>query len=145
MRSSTDLLDANVWLALSVEAHSHHRRAKEYWQEEAAPVVAFCRMTHLAFLRHLTNTAVMGRQRLTPAAAWKKGTEFLALAEVKLLPEPSGLDEQLGTFCKAGPSSPNWWTDAYLAAFAKCAGLRLTTFDQGFSRFDGLEVLILKL
>ena len=50
MPSSTDLLDANLWLALGVEAHSHHARAKDYWQKEAAPVVGFCRMTHLAFL-----------------------------------------------------------------------------------------------
>ncbi len=144
MPSSTDLLDANVWLALAVEAHSHHGRAKKYWQTEAAPRTAFCRVTHLAVLRHLTNRAVMGGQRLTSAGAWKKGAEFLALPEVQILPEPTGLDAQLETFCKAGPTSPNWWTDAYLAAFAKCAGLRLTTFDQGFSRFSGLNVLILR-
>lgn len=144
MPSSTDLLDANLWLALAVEAHSHHPRAKDYWQNEAAPLTAFCRLTHLALLRHLTNKAVMGGQRLTPAAAWKKGAQFLALPEVKILPEPAGLDDQLGTFCEAGPTSPNWWTDAYLAAFAKCAGLRLATFDQGFSRFSGLDVLILR-
>ncbi len=37
----------------------------------------------------------------------------------------------------------NVWTDAYLAAFAKCAGLRLVTFDHGFSRFKALDLLIL--
>ena len=47
---STDLLDVNLWLALAVEAHSHHSRAKQYWQGEAAPLTAFCRLTHLAFL-----------------------------------------------------------------------------------------------
>jgi hypothetical protein len=41
-------------------------------------------------------------------------------------------------------TSPNLWTDANLAAFADCAGLRLATFDHGFSRFKGLEYLILK-
>jgi len=142
--SSTDLLDANVWLALAVEAHTHHDRAKEYWHKEAAPVLALCRITQLAFLRHLTNKSIMGRQRLTPLAAWAKGAEFLGLPEVKLLSEPAGLDDQLRRFCQAGPTSPNWWTDAYLAAFAKCAGLRLATFDQGFSKFVGVDVLILR-
>ena len=33
--------------------------------------------------------------------------------------------------------------DAYLAAFAKCAGFRLVTFDQGFTRFPGLDTLLL--
>jgi predicted nucleic acid-binding protein len=37
----------------------------------------------------------------------------------------------------------NFWTDAYLAAFARSAGLRLVTFDRGFARFSGLEVLLL--
>ena len=144
MPSSTDLLDANVWLALAAGAHAHHDRAKAYWEMEAAPVSAFCRVTQLAFLRHLTNKAIMGDQMLRPSAAWKKLQEFLALPEVRGLAEPAGLDERLGDFCNLGRSSQNLWTDAYLAAFAKCAGLRLVTFDQGFTRFQGLELLILK-
>ena len=35
-------------------------------------------------------------------------------------------------------------TDAYLAAFALSAGLRLVTFDQGFALFPGLDLLLLK-
>ena len=143
MPSSGDLLDANVWLALAAEAHTHHRWAEAYWQDEAAPLAAFCRVTQLAFLRHLTNKSVMGRQTLTPAAAWRKCAEFLALPEVRLIAEPAGLDEQLGRFCDLGRTSPNLWTDAYLAAFASCAGLRLVSFDQGFSKFAGLDSLIL--
>ena len=143
MPSSADLLDANVWLALAAEAHAHHDFAKAYWEEEAAPVSAFCRVTQLAFLRHLSNKAIMGPQVLSPAAAWKKLQEFLALPEVKCLAEPAGLDERLGAFCNLGRTSPNLWTDAYLAAFARCAGLRLVTFDRGFSCFKGLELLVL--
>ena len=144
MPSSADLLDANVWLALAAEAHAHHRRAKAYWQNEAAPVAAFCRLTQLAFLRHLTNKAIMGEQVLTPLSAWNKRAEFLALPEVRFLPEPLGLDEQFGKLCRLGPTSPNLWTDAYLASFARCAGLRLVTFDRGFAMFTGLELLVLK-
>jgi uncharacterized protein len=142
--SSTDLLDANVWLALAVEAHTHHQRAAAYWQQEAAPVAAFCRMTQLAFLRHLTNKAVMRSQTLHPAQAWRKSADFLALPEVKLLAEPAGLDQRLGEFSNLGRTSPNLWSDAYLAAFAAAGGLRLVSFDQGFSRFTGLDLLILK-
>ena len=141
MPSSADLLDANVWLALAVEAHTHHRRAQVYWQNEAAPLAPLCRVTQLAFLRHLTNKSIMGRQALAPAAAWKKCAQFLALPEVGLIAEPAGLDEHLAEFCDVGRTSPNLWTDAYLAAFAKCAGLRLVSFDQGFSKFAGLDFL----
>jgi toxin-antitoxin system PIN domain toxin len=142
--SSTDLLDANVWLALAAEAHAHHAHAKAYWEKEATPEIAFCRVTQLALLRHLTNKTIMGDQMLTPANAWKKLQEFQALPEVRTLAEPAGLDGCLGAFCNLGRTTPNLWTDAYLAAFAKCAGLRLVTFDQGFSRFKGLELLTLK-
>jgi predicted nucleic acid-binding protein len=31
------------------------------------------------------------------------------------------------------------WTDAYLTAFARCAGLRLVSFDSGFSRHEELS------
>ena len=144
MPSSADLLDANVWLALAAEAHTHHRRAEAYWKNEAAPVAAFCRVTQLAFLRHLTNRTIMREQVLTPSSAWNKSGEFLALPEVRFLAEPLGLDEQLGKWCHLGRTSPNLWTDAYLASFARSAGLRLVTFDQGFAGFSGLELLILK-
>jgi uncharacterized protein len=141
--NSADLLDANVWLALAAEAHTHHRRAEEYWYREAAPLTGFCRVTQLAFLRHLTNRSVVGRQTLTPSMAWKKYGEFLVLPEVKLIAEPVGLDEQLGRFSDLGRTSPHFWTDAYMAAFAFRAGLRLVSFDQGFSKFAGLDLLLL--
>ena len=41
-------------------------------------------------------------------------------------------------------SARDFWTDAYLAAFAKCAGLRLVSFDAGFSRYPGLAWLLLE-
>jgi len=142
--NSCDLLDANVWLALAAEAHVHHGRAQTYWRQEAAELTVFCRITQLALLRHLTNRTIMGEHFLTPRAAWSKCRDFLVLPEVKLLEEPPGLGEQLGRYCDVGRSSPNFWTDAYLAAFAKCAGLRLVSFDTAFSGFPGLELLTLR-
>jgi uncharacterized protein len=141
--SSVDLLDANVWLALAVEAHTHHGRAKAYWEADAAPSTAFCRVTQMAFLRLLTNKTVMGREVLSPSAAWKSAGEFLALPEVELLSEPTGLDGKWALLAAGGRSSPNLWTDAYLAAFASSGGMRLVSFDKAFSGFDGLDCLIL--
>jgi toxin-antitoxin system PIN domain toxin len=133
-----------VLLALAVEAHVHHGRARAYWEAEAAPFCALCRITELAFLRHLTNRSIMNDQVLSPSAAWKKLQQFLSLPEIKWLPEPPGVDERLSEFCNLGRTSPNLWTDAYLAAFAHCADLRLVTFDHGFSRFKGLDLRVLE-
>lgn len=143
MPGSTDLLDANVWLALAAEGHTHHGQAKSYWEQKAAPVSAFCRVTQMAFLRLLTDKAVMGTSVLSPAHAWAKSVDFLNLPEVELLAEPHGLDGEWKRFISAGRSSPNLWTDAYLAAFAACAGCRLVTFDRGFSRWPELDCLML--
>ena len=143
MPSSNDLLDANVWLALTAEAHTHHRRAKAYWETEAAPTVVLCRVTQMAFLRLLTNRSVMGAQVLSPAAAWAKCTEFLALPEVRLAAEPVAVEDTWKRYCASSRTSPNLWTDAYLAAFAMTAGMRMVTFDKGFSKFDGLDCLTL--
>jgi len=141
--SSGDLLDANVWLALAAESHAHHQRAAAYWRNEAAPVAVFCRVMQLAFLRHLTNKTIMGNQVLTMASAWDKLGDFMALPEVQFRAEPFGLEEQFGALCRPGRINSSFWTDAYLAAFATCAGLRLVTFDRGFAGFMGLNVLIL--
>lgn len=132
-----------MWLALAAEAHTHHGAAEAYWDNDAAPVAAFCRVTHMAFLRLLTNTAVMGGHVLSPSAAWAKYTEFLQLPEVRWLAEPLGMEQPWQRFSATGRKSPNLWADAYLAAFATCGGLRVVTFDRGFSRFRGLNCLIL--
>lgn len=74
---------------------------------------------------------------------WNSAAEFLALPEVELLAEPSGLDGKWASFANGDRSSPNRWTDTYLAAFALSGGMRLVTFDKAFSGFDGLDCLIL--
>jgi toxin-antitoxin system PIN domain toxin len=107
--SSGDLLDANVWLALAVEAHTHHRRARTYWEREAAPVAAFCRVTQMAFLRLLTNPSVMGSQVLSPSSASAKTADFLRLPEVELFDEPLGVHDAWERFATAGRISPNLW------------------------------------
>lgn len=144
MSSSGDLLDANVWLALAVEAHTHHPRARTYWEQEAAPIAAFCRVTQMAFLRLLTNPAVLGTQVLSSSAAWAKTSDFMRLPEVELFDEPLGVEDAWQRLATAGRFSPNLWTDAYLAAFAMRAGLRLVSFDKGFSRFEGLNPFTLE-
>lgn len=139
----TDLLDVNVWIALSLPDHRHHLRARKYWFEEAGETLAFCRITALGFLRLMTQPAVTGEPALSVGQAWRAYKAFTDLPEVEILPEPALCEEHLGAWATSGDASRRLWTDAYLASFAAAAGLRLITFDKDFRSFRGPDLLLL--
>ena len=58
--SGVSLVDANVWLALAVDAHFHPATAKAWFEGQSDESCAFCRITQMALLRHLTNAKIMG-------------------------------------------------------------------------------------
>jgi toxin-antitoxin system PIN domain toxin len=136
-----DLLDASVWLPLSMPDHIHHLRALRYWQEESSEEMAFCRVTALALLRHLTNPRIVGPGALDGAGAWRALKVWLSQPGVKMLGEPSALDEWLERWSTACDPRGGNWTDAYLAAFAAAGGCRLVAFDRDFHRYPGLAFL----
>jgi toxin-antitoxin system PIN domain toxin len=144
--SAGDLPDLNVWLALSVDNHVHHERARRYWREEGARAAAihFCRLTMLGLLRLLTQPKLMGAATCSPADAVRRYQALRTLPEVRLASEPTGCEETLLAYVRAPGFVPRLWTDAYLAAFARGAGLRLVTFDADFARFEGLDLLALE-
>jgi len=139
-----DLPDINVWLAFSVADHEHHQRARHYWYEEAGDQLAFCRVTALGFLRLSTNSTVMKEKPLTVPQAWQAYRAFRQLPEVLLAGEPEGCDTWLEHWALGKRPAPRQWTDAYLAAFARAAGMRFVSFDGGFTHFDGLDLLHLE-
>lgn len=141
MQGPIDLPDINIWLAVCLPDHPHHRRARAYWDEESGHELAFCRITSLGFLRLATHRAVTGDPPLTVAEAWRTYNEFRSLPEVIFVVEPEGCEQQLAAWATAGDLPPRLWTDAYLAAFALSGGLRLISFDRDFQRFRGLEFL----
>ena len=136
-----DLLDASVWLPLSVPDHVHHTRALRYWREEASEEIDFCRITALALLRHLTYPRIVGPGALDGAGAWRALKLWLSQPGVRLLGEPSALDEWLERWSVACDPLGGNWTDAYLAAFAAASGCRLVAFDKDFRRYAGLAFL----
>ncbi len=139
-----DLLDASVWLPLSAPEHAHYHRARRYWDVESARELAFCRVTALALLRHLTNTSILGSAALDGGAAWEALETWLSVPQVTLLPEPPGVDELLAQWARKLDLRTGQWTDAYLAAFAAASGSRLIAFDNDFHRYPGIEFLHLK-
>ncbi len=137
------LVDANVWLAASADAHLHHARAKEWFDAQILRSCAFCRVTQMALLRHLTNAKIMGLNVQTQAEAWKTYDQLVNDGRVIFLAEPGTLETRFRSFAQASSPSHGIWTDAYLAAFAVENNAQLVTFDRGFSRFTGLDLLAL--
>jgi len=134
-----DLLDVNVWLALAIDEHPHHRAAVEYWSNHARTQKLFCRLSAMGFVRLLTQPKLMADGALELVDAWRLYERYSALPTVGMLPEPDGVDTQLaGLVAKKLPA--RLLTDAYLAALTLCAQLRLVTFDKDFERFAGVSL-----
>jgi hypothetical protein len=142
LSATADLLDVNVWLALAVEGHPQHKAALKAWSQLTRP--SFCRLTQLGLLRLLCNPRVMGGAVLEPAAAWEAYQHLTHGGAAEFVDEPAGLDARLKHFANGAKAARDFWTDAYLAAFARCAGLRLVSFDSGFTRYKELAFLILE-
>jgi toxin-antitoxin system PIN domain toxin len=136
----TDLLDVNVWLALTDARHVHHSVALDYWENQSAEVTVFCRVTMLGFLRLITQSR-MANPPLTSERAWEVYRAYLQETGVGFLQEPVGLDEKLAAFSTQPTFRHRLWTDAYLAALAVASNCRLVSFDSDFQTFDGLHFL----
>ena len=143
-----NLCDANVWLALALSGHVHHRTARAWFDTVVEPSsILFCRATQQTLLRLLTNTSVLapyGNRPLTNAQAWKVYEAFINDERVSLrLDEPQQLQPEWKRLAARETASPKLWMDAYLAAFAITARFRLVTTDTAFRQFRGLDHLIL--
>src|SRR5438094_9199339 len=84
------LLDINVWLALTFDAHVHHPAAKTWFDGlPSATVCCFCRLTQQGFLRLATNPSVFGKDAVTLQHAWQKYDLFLSDPRVPFAEEPA--------------------------------------------------------
>jgi predicted nucleic acid-binding protein len=105
----------------------------------------FCRVTELAFLRLVSNTAVTGDDALTRKQAWDRLLALHADPRIRFVQEPRGLAPLWIAFSKRHDRSHLLWTDDYLAAFAQAAEAELVTFDAGFSsRYPSVNVKLLR-
>lgn len=126
--------DVNIWLALSVDDHSH---GPEAWQWLRALALEdrlhFCRYSQLGLLRLLTNSTVMGPSTLTLIKAWDVFDGWVQDPRVDLRPEPLQLDRafRLATSPFWNQPASKWVGDCYLLAFAQAMGAVLVTFDKG--------------
>ncbi len=134
------LVDVNVWLALLVIQHEHHKLARKWFDRLAADEAGLCRIVQLALIRLLANRSIMGVRVVSASAAWDLIEKLLEDERVNFIPEPSGVDSVLPTLLNYPIPTGKLVTDAYLAAFAIAASRRLVTLDRGFRQFRGLDV-----
>jgi toxin-antitoxin system PIN domain toxin len=137
------LVDANVWLALAFSDHQHHGLAKEWFEAQVENSCAFCRVTQMALLRHLTNAKIMGSFAQSQQGAWKNYDQLANDPRVTFLGEPVDLDKRFREFTQSETPAHAVWTDGWLAAFAVGHGAQVVTFDQGFNRFAGLDFIVI--
>jgi hypothetical protein len=74
----------------------------------------------------------MGEEVCTQIEAWAVYDRLLKNDNITLLDEPPDLDRKFRAMTRIRQSSPNVWTDAYLAAFAETSQITLVTFDRAF-------------
>jgi toxin-antitoxin system PIN domain toxin len=127
------LLDVNVWLAASWARHRHHEVAKA-WIDGQTDDLAFCRVTHMALLRLITNSAITGRDALSRRQAWDAVDALMTDSRVRFLPEPETLVPLWKALSKKDDHDHLLWTDDYLAAFAQAVEADLVTLDRVFRR-----------
>jgi uncharacterized protein len=137
------LTDVNVWLALSLIGHVHHPAARKWFDEAESDRILFCRVTQKGLLRLLTNQRVMGANTLSAAEAWRLYDTLCQDGRVQFAEEPPELEEAWRAQTRGGQTGANFWTDAYLAAFAASAGCTLVTFDRQFARRKDVDVKVL--
>ena len=138
------LCDSNVFLAIAVGQHAHHPVAAAWFGALAETDTAcFCHATRISFLRLLTQKIAEGYTPLTNREAWSVHDRLMDDDATGFAPEQPGLDGLWRQWAAIDTASPKVWMDAYLAAFAVSAGMRLVTFDKDFRRFvpHGLDLL----
>jgi uncharacterized protein len=130
--------DVNVWVALSVEGHSHNAAAWNWLNLLAADVqLIFSRYTQVGLLRLTTNESVMGERTLTVKKAWDLYERWLNDPRITFYPEPRGLEYAFreATVHLSAKGASKWIGDCYLLAYSKESDSTLVTFDRTLLRF----------
>jgi toxin-antitoxin system PIN domain toxin len=137
--------DVNVWLALTHSRHAQHANTARWFGSLTDEKLLFCRFTQIGLLRLLTNPAVMEDEVLGQRQAWRAYRRWYDDPRIEFHREPESpeFETWFEKLSESPRPSTKLWADAYLAAFAKTAGLTLVTFDTGFSRAKVANVRIL--
>jgi len=120
----TWLLDGNVLVAMTIDSHLHHSRARAWWKARRR-AIATCASTQGTLLRvHMA----LAEDR-SAAAAWA------TLSAICALPGHEFWDDSLSyvDVHHRHLQGPRQVTDAWLAELARQRGGRLATLDAGLA------------
>jgi toxin-antitoxin system PIN domain toxin len=140
--NTLNFLDANVWLALLWNRHTHSEKAERWFEQSSEEQFFFCRFTQLTVLRILTTEEILGKDAKTMAEAWSLWDQVWADDRIAFVPEPDGFEREFRARSRLTSRSPKVWADAYLLAFAAATGLKLVTFDRAL-KARGVDTLVL--
>ena len=137
------LPDVNVWIALVVAEHVGHKAATDWYGGPNWETLVLSRVTQLGFLRLLTTQHVMGKRVFDAGGAWKILDRIRQSRNIVFVREPPGIEDAWRGLTPGRTEGNNFWTDAYLAAFAEIGGFTLVSFDKGFTRYTNTPLKIL--
>ena len=138
--------DVNVWLALTYRGHRNHVAATSWFDALKNDTAGFCRSTQIGLLRLLAHPTVMGQEVKSPLEAWEVYDLISNDPHVMFYSEldSNAVEDEFRRLTTTARFAHQQWPDAYLAAFARVAGLILVTFDRGLNKLAGKDVLLLR-
>ncbi|MFL6603476.1 MAG: TA system VapC family ribonuclease toxin [Steroidobacteraceae bacterium] len=142
----TCIADANVLFPLLVQGHAAYEVAKAWWDEQPDANVGTCLLTRLAVLRLLTNRVAMNGAPVRPddaLKAWNKLSDDRSSFHIDV--EPADHEPCFVSLVSFQESTPNLWTDAWLATLAMSLDYEMTTFNRGFKSFRELKLWLLEM
>jgi len=119
----------------------HHASATRWWEQETGRI-GFSRLTQMGLLRLMTTAAAMDDKPLTMAEAWRVHDRLFDDDRVSFISEPVGIETRFRECASGETASPKLWADAWLQAFAECAGGVMVTFDRALGARARKAVLL---
>ena len=143
------LIDTNVWLAISFQAHPSHALARQAFQDiRGSDHWLWCRATQQSYLR-LMATPALHRAYGSPPLSNRDARASLEILldhpRILVADEPAGVSELWLQLADHPRPAPKLLMDAYLAAVAIQGGWELLSLDRDFERFCrvGLKLIAL--
>jgi len=129
-------------MALLLENHIHRATARPWLESTESTLIGFLRMTQLSVLRLLTTAAAMNGKPLRMHEAWAAYDALFGDDRVAFVNEPNRIDPAFRKYTGKNHASPKLWADAWLLAFAECAGGAVITFDKALAARASHTVLL---
>jgi uncharacterized protein len=140
------LVDVNVLLPVLLPQHSAHAAAHAWLMHRPSDASTYWAWpTQLGVLRLLSQPRVMGDAALAPERALQTWDRLVAATGLQQIADtPPAHTQHPRMLVARRATSPNLWTDAWLAALALSLDCEMVSFDRDFWSFTGLHLNLLQ-